>query len=261
MTGLEVSLEKRTDTFHLCLQWEIGNELVVILGESGAGKSMTLKMVAGLMRPDEGMVRINGRKVYDSTDGTLIPARLRRIGYVFQNLALFPHMTVYENILYGASSAHRLKGDVLRGDVMDMLCQFHIEALAGKYPREISGGQQQRTALARALIGRPELLLLDEPFSSLDNTLKTQMRELIKSIKTDFDVPVILVTHDLIDAYSMADRVIVYHSGTAAAIGQFNELMANPLSDAVKRLVDITPYMTILDKLRTDRIQTHSSTG
>jgi molybdate transport system ATP-binding protein len=243
MTGLEVSIEKRTDTFHLCVDWKIGNELVVILGESGAGKSMTLKMIAGLMRPDKGVIRINGKTVYDSSSGIFVPARMRRIGYVFQSMALFPHMTVYENIKYGAprGNEHRTKDDV-----MGMLKLFQIEALAGKYPGETSGGQQQRVALARALIGRPELLLLDEPFSALDTPLKGQMREMIKNVKQEFSVPVILVTHDLIDASATADRVIVYSTGTVAAIGTFNELMSNPATPDVKRLLDITPYLSIV---------------
>ncbi|MBF0319518.1 MAG: ATP-binding cassette domain-containing protein [Nitrospirae bacterium] len=244
MTGLEVSIEKRTDTFHLCVDWKIGNELVVILGESGAGKSMTLKMIAGLMRPDKGVIRINGKTVYDSGDGTFIPARMRRIGYVFQSMALFPHMTAYENIKYGAprGNAHRT-----RDAVMGMLKLFQIEALADKYPSETSGGQRQRVALARALIGWPELLLLDEPFSALDTPLKGQMRELIKNIKQEFSVPVILVTHDLIDASATADRVIVYSAGSVAGVGSFNELMKNPASPEVKRLLDITPYISIIE--------------
>jgi xanthine dehydrogenase accessory factor len=219
--GLTVCLKKALDRFTLDVAWEIGNELAVIFGPSGSGKSLTLKLLAGLMRPDEGFIRVDGKTFYDSTVKSVVPPQDRSFGYVFQDLALFPHMTVEENIHYGAAGHQRSQRDKR---VREMLDIFHLDGLEKKLPSEISGGQKQRVAFARALIRKPDVLLLDEPFTSLDTSLRLEMRNVLKDIWSEFNVPVILVTHDIFDARALADTVIVYADGKVVRTGTPGEI-------------------------------------
>jgi len=180
--GLSVDIKKTVKGFTLDARWEIGNELAVLFGYSGAGKTMTLRMLAGLMTPDSGTVHMNGSVLFENTAAAVVnlPPQARSFGYVFQDLALFPHMTVRENILYGA---HGLSREERASRCRDMLKRFMIAGLEEKYPAEISGGQKQRVALARALIRRPSALLLDEPFSALDAPLRAEMQAFLKEIQ------------------------------------------------------------------------------
>ena len=161
--GLSVDLVKQVNGFRLEVAWQIENELAVLFGYSGAGKSLTLQLLAGLLKPDSGRIAANGEVLFDSEERINLPPQRRSLGYVFQDLALFPHMTVRQNIAYGATGLPRV---ARRQRVGEMLEVFHLEGLADKPPAEISGGQKQRVALARALIRRPQALLLDEPFSA-----------------------------------------------------------------------------------------------
>jgi len=240
--GLSVKLKKKLTGFSLDVEWEIGNELAVLFGYSGAGKSMTLQMIAGLMTADEGSIHIGSSTIFDSLSRVNVPAQRRNLGYVFQDLALFPHMTVSENIDYGANGT--AKGE-RPGKIKQMVDIFHLEGLEHKYPSEISGGQKQRVALARALIRKPPLLLLDEPFSALDNPLRLEMRGLLKDIRTTFDIPVVLVTHDILEAYTMADTIIVYVNGRVAQTGSPSKVFNNPVNEEVQALVDTRRYGVI----------------
>lgn len=232
--GLSISVHKKVNGFSLVVEWEIGNELAVLFGYSGAGKSMTLQAIAGLMGPDEGHIRLNDCVYFDSALKINVPPQKRSFGYVFQDLALFPHMTVKENILYGATGLDkREREDALR----EMVAIFHLEKLVNNLPSEISGGQKQRVALARALIRRPHMLLLDEPFSALDNPVRLEMRKLLLKLRTELDIPVILVTHDISEAYSMADTMIVYAGGRVVQTGAPSEVFNNPASPEVEILV------------------------
>jgi molybdate transport system ATP-binding protein len=207
---LEVQLVKTFPGFDLEVSWRVGNELAVLFGFSGSGKSLTLRMIAGLVRPDSGRVALDGDVVFDSQTRQWTPPQERRLGFVFQDLALFPHLSVLQNITYGLSSlkkAERLE----RAD--EFITRFHLEGLAKRLPREISGGQRQRVALARALAGRPNALLLDEPFSALDLPLKIELWELIAEIRENMQIPIVVVTHDPVDARSHSDRLIVYQCG------------------------------------------------
>jgi molybdate transport system ATP-binding protein len=233
--GLSVNLNKRINGFSLKVAWEIGNEIAVLFGYSGAGKSMTFQMIAGLMEPDEGIIRLDDKVFFDRSARTNIPPRKRSLGYVFQDLALFPHMTVRENILYGA---HRIEKKTRDRKVREMLRAFHISGLADKYPGEISGGQKQRVAIARALIRRPDTLLLDEPFSALDNPVRTEMQQLLRKVRSEFNIPIVLITHDVFEAYTVADRIIVYSGGRIAQTGSPLEVFHNPVSSDVEALVN-----------------------
>ncbi len=232
---LSVSLKKKVNGFTLDVQWEIGNESVVLFGYSGAGKSMTLQLLAGLMEPDDGFIYLDGEVLFDSSKKINLPPQQRTFGYVFQDCALFPHMTVKENIAFGIKGVSRSEKE---RRVEEMIETFRLEDIQNKMPSEISGGQKQRVALARALMRRPELLLLDEPFSALDNPIRLEMRRLLKDIRERFNIPIILVTHDLIEAYTMADRIIVYSGGRVAQIGTPSEVFSAPATPEVARLVN-----------------------
>jgi molybdate transport system ATP-binding protein len=231
--GLSLKLRKQVNGFKLDVEWAMENELAVLFGFSGAGKSMTLQLLAGLIQPDEGWIYSGNRTLFDSRSGVNLAPQDRSIGYVFQNLALFPHMTVKGNILYGAGD---LKKEEREEQIKEMIAAFHLVGLESRYPSEISGGQQQRVALARALIRRPDLILLDEPFSALDNPLRLEMQKFLKEVRLEFNIPVLLVTHDLPEAFSLADKIIVYSHGRIAQIGPPKDIGLNPMDAEVKSL-------------------------
>jgi molybdate transport system ATP-binding protein len=233
--GLLVNLKKKVNGFSLNVAWEIGNELTVLFGYSGAGKSMTLQMIAGLSIPDAGFVQIGSTTMFDSSKRINVPSQKRHLGYVFQDLALFPHMTALDNILYGSNSMGKSER---REKAREMIDAFHLDGLEEKYPTELSGGQKQRVAFARALIRRPDVLLLDEPFSSLDNPLRIEMRHFLKDIKKKVDIPIVFVTHDAAEAYAVADTMIVYSNGTILQTGTPKEVFENPWSTEVEILVN-----------------------
>ncbi|HEB76688.1 MAG TPA: ATP-binding cassette domain-containing protein [Nitrospirae bacterium] len=232
--GLTVDLQKEVKGFTLDVSWRAEDGITVLFGYSGSGKSMTLQMIAGLMRPDSGSIRLNGGVLFDGSHGVDIPPQRRPLGYVFQDLALFPHMTVRENILYGAG---RLCRDERRVRAEELIRLFRLGGIEGSLPSEISGGQRQRVALARALIRRPEALLLDEPFSALDNPIRVEMRRLLSRIREDFGIPIVLVTHDIIEACTLADRIVVYAGGRVRQAGPPGEVLGNPAGPDVEMLV------------------------
>ena len=186
-------------------------ECVVLLGPSGCGKTTVLRLIAGLERPDSGEISLNGRMVAHA-GRTLVPPYERRLGYVFQDLALWPHLTVRGNLDFvmraaGVPSAERAERQ------KEILALVRIESLAERHPHELSGGEQQRAALARALAGRPHLLLMDEPFSSLDSELRTVLREDVQRLQRSLRLTSIYVTHDLEEAATLADRVVEIRQG------------------------------------------------
>ncbi|HUI45049.1 MAG TPA: ATP-binding cassette domain-containing protein [Nitrospirota bacterium] len=233
--GLSVKVNKIVNGFSLDAEWTIGNELAVLFGCSGAGKSLTLQMIAGLLSPDRGFIHLNERTFFDGSTGRNLPPQERSCGYVFQDLALFPHMTIRENILYGAHGLSKADREQQAGTMLET---FKITGLEDKYPSEISGGQKQRVALARALIRRPDALLLDEPFSALDNPLRAEMQHFLQEIRREFSIPLVFVTHDILEAYSMADKIIVYANGRVAQSGSPQEVFTNPASREVEQLVN-----------------------
>lgn len=216
MSGLEVALRARLPGFTLAVDWRIGAELAVLFGPSGAGKSLTLRLIAGLGRPDAGRVVAGASVLLDTAGGACLPPRRRSIGFVFQDLALFPHMTVLENVLYGG---HGLSAAERRDRGAEMIRRFGLAGLEARRPGEISGGQKQRVAFARALLRRPAVLLLDEPFSALDAPLRRDLGLLLREVQREERIPVVLVTHDAAEAGLLADVAIVYAGGRVAARG------------------------------------------
>lgn len=233
--GLMVRLKKKVNGFSLDVAWEITDELAVLLGHSGSGKSLTLQMITGLMMPDEGIVRSKSKTYFDSSAGIDSPPQARTFGYVFQDLALFPHMTVLKNILFGAPEVPK---DEKLIRAQEMIDTFKLTGLEYRFPSEISGGQKQRVAFARALIRHPDVLLLDEPFSALDYPLRLEMRRFLQEVRKRFSIPVILVTHDFEEASFLADKIIVYSHGRVAQIGSLREVMNKPASPEVEMLVN-----------------------
>ena len=208
--ALIVDIEKTLGAFHLKVSFTAEREIMALLGASGCGKSMTLKCIAGIVKPDRGHIELNGRVLFDSEQKIDLPPQKRRIGYLFQQYALFPHMTVEQNIRAGAQTRPKAEREAA---VREVLNAFRLEGLERSRPSQLSGGQQQRCALARILVGQPELVLLDEPFSALDAYLKWQVElELADLLKT-FPCGALFVTHSRDEVYRLCDTVCVLNNG------------------------------------------------
>jgi len=208
------TLRARDRAFHLDTAFETDSDRIVVFGPSGSGKTALIQCIAGLMTPDEGVVRVGGRTLFDSGAGIDLPPQERRVGYLFQDYALFPHLTVEENVGFALRPglSGRL-GEAERKRVRDALAAFDLESHARSLPRQISGGQRQRVALARALIVKPEILLLDEPLSALDSPLRERVRGELLAIQQRFAVPMIVITHDPADAAVLGRMVVVQREG------------------------------------------------
>lgn len=230
---LEVQIAKKLGDFALEVSFAAGNAPLSILGASGAGKSMLLRCVAGLERPDGGRVLLNERILFDSERKVNLPARERRIGMLFQHYSLFPHRTVKENIAFGLRNLP--EGERERR-VAALVERTHIGGLENRYPRQLSGGEQQRAALVRALAIQPEALLLDEPLSALDTHLRSQMEAELQSTFEQFARPSLLVTHNIEEAYRLGEQLLVLAKGKVAAFGAKDEIFRRPPSLEVARL-------------------------
>ena len=223
LDGLSVSFGAKRAVRDLSLEIAEG-ELVCLLGPSGCGKTTTLRAIAGLERPAAGRVGIAGRVLSDAAK--MVPPPERGIGFLFQDIALFPHLTVAQNIAYGMTRAQKA-GDA--GRVAALLERVHMRHLAHSYPHMLSGGEQQRAALVRALAPRPRVVLLDEPFSSLDASLRAGLREETVRILKDAGVTVLMVTHDPEEALISADRIVLMRDGAMVQAGTPDELYAAPV--------------------------------
>jgi molybdate transport system ATP-binding protein len=231
---LEIALQKRLDGFRLDAAFAARNELVVLFGPSGAGKSLTLQAIAGTTHPDAGRIVIDGQAVYDGARRLNLPPQLRRVGYVPQHYALFPHLTAAANIGFGLTSLPRHEREQR---VREIVALFGLQGLAHRRPRELSGGQQQRVALARALAVRPRLLLLDEPFAALDISLRESLREELLQVQARAGITVVMVTHDLTDAFALGQRLVVYEAGRVIQQGTREEVFFHPATRHVAELV------------------------
>ena len=211
--SLSFKIMKKLDHFTLDIECSIDNEILVIEGPSGAGKTTVLNCIAGIVRPDNGEIVLNGLDMFNKN----IPIEKRNIGYLFQNYALFPHMTVKENILYGLKNTSDYKDKSKRRELLDFadhtIESLGISPLAEKKATAISGGEKQRTALARAMVTKPELLLLDEPFSALDENTKEKIYEEFAVFKDTLKIPTILITHDHRETELFADKHIILQEG------------------------------------------------
>ncbi len=211
-------------------------QLLVLFGPSGAGKTTTLRAVAGLLRPLRGHIEVAGRVVYDDSDGVWVPAHQRRVGYLTQQYDLFPHLNVAENIAYGLPG----RGSATTEEGIRALIQtLHLEGLEQRHPWELSGGQQQRVALARSLAPQPDALLLDEPFGSLDAELRRTLRGELRSTLVKANIPAMLVTHDREEALALGDAVQVIDGGRPLARGRPLEILGQPAQSTVARLVGV----------------------
>jgi ABC-type sulfate/molybdate transport systems ATPase subunit len=207
---LQVAFTHRLGSFELAPQFQAEAGITALVGASGAGKTLTLRAIAGLLTPQAGRIALQGDTLFDAARGANTPPQVRRIGVVFQQYALFPHLTVAANVAYGLAA----KSDVERqADVNRWLTLVGLESYGARWPRELSGGQQQRVALARALAPAPRMLLLDEPFAAVDVGLRKRLREELRRIQQTVGTPMLLVTHDLDEVRQIADHVIVMDAG------------------------------------------------
>jgi molybdate transport system ATP-binding protein len=211
---LQLTVTDHARRFELAARFATDVPFAALYGPSGAGKSLTFQAIAGLLHPARGHVRLDGRTLFDSARHIDIPAPERRIGYLFQNYALFPHLSVRDNIAFGLTSwRHRRTSREDRDHVEALLRSFDLTAMADSRPRTLSGGQQQRVALARALACRPQVLLLDEPFAALNPMLRSSVRQDLAIMRREWGIPVLMITHDIDDVLELADVAFVYQAG------------------------------------------------
>jgi molybdate transport system permease protein len=231
--SLEVAIEKNVQGFRLAVEFTADGAPLGLLGPSGSGKTMTLRAIAGLETPDRGRIVLHGRVLFDSEQRIDVPARARRIGLLFQNYALFPHLTVAENIAFGLRRTPDADKD---RRVREQLAAAHLDGLAERYPRTLSGGEQQRVALARALTIEPAALLLDEPFSALDTHLRSALERQLRETLASYGGSTLFVSHNLEEAYRVCEKIVVLANGNVAAEGPKEEIFRHPPTLEVARV-------------------------
>lgn len=205
--------------FNLDMAFASQDRRIALFGPSGAGKTLTLKSIAGLLQPDSGHIKVGERTLFDSDQKICLKPQQRHLAYLFQEYALFPHLTVGQNIAFGLRKGMRNPGKkaVLPEEAMYWVQAFELDALLGNYPSQISGGQRQRVALARALATEPDILLLDEPFSALQDSLRCKLREELAELQARLTVPTVLITHDPKDVHMLADTVFELENGSVVS--------------------------------------------
>lgn len=230
--ALQVQIKKDFGSFKLDVGFEMDGGCTGILGASGCGKSMTLKCIAGIQKPDDGKIVLNGRILFDSEKKINLPVQERNVGYLFQNYALFPTMTVEQNL----AVVMRERKDEKRAKIAEQIQRFQLEGLEKRYPSQLSGGQQQRVALARMLLHRPDIIMLDEPFSALDgflkDTLQLDMLELIREYQKD----VLMVSHSRDEIFKFCDRMVLIADGNNILEGKTEDVFTNPRKMEAARL-------------------------
>ncbi|HLO84663.1 MAG TPA: molybdate ABC transporter permease subunit, partial [Nostocaceae cyanobacterium] len=239
-SGLIVEIEKHLPNFSLQVSFSADEHPLGLLGGSGAGKSMILRCLAGIETPTKGRIILNGRVLFDSDKGINLPSRDRRIGFLVQNYALFPHLTVAQNIAFGLPKG--LSTANIKVQVEKQLLAMQLEGLGDRYPHQLSGGQQQRVALARALASQPEALLLDEPFSALDTHLRSQLEEQMMETLADYPGVTLFVTHNMEEAYRLCPNLLVLEQGKAAHYGSKYEIFEHPATVNVAQITGCKNY-------------------
>lgn len=220
--------------FSLDLDFRAAAGITVLFGPSGAGKTLTLDSIAGFVRPDEGRILLDDEILFDGAAGVHLPPQARNCGYVFQDYALFPHMTLRKNLEFAAERRPRLER---HRRVNEMLERFRLADAAGRRPHEVSGGQRQRCSIARALIGAPRLLLLDEPAQGLDAPLRAELYEVLRQVRAEFKTPVLLVTHDLDECFELGEEMIVLREGRIVQSATPRRILEQPASLEVAALL------------------------
>ncbi|MGN0027793.1 MAG: sulfate/molybdate ABC transporter ATP-binding protein [Clostridium sp.] len=222
--SLFVDIKKKLKGFSLEVSFETNGDYLGILGASGSGKSMTLKCIAGIETPDEGIIVLNGKVLFDSKKNINLKPQERNVGYLFQNYALFPNMTVEENISIGLKSSKLEKNK----KVAEIIKSFHLQGLEKKYPRQLSGGQQQRVAMARCIIYKPDILMLDEPFSALDSYLKEKLQTEVLELLKYYNGEVLMVTHSRDEVYKFCKNISLIEKGKSILLGDTKDIFKNP---------------------------------
>ena len=238
--SLIVDIEKKLGSFTLRSRFETAGGTMALLGASGCGKSVTLKCIAGIMTPDRGRIVLDGETLFDSEKRVDLTPQQRRVGYLFQQYALFPNMSVMQNIQCGIRTGSRAEK---QRQAAEQLRRFHLEGLERKYPAQLSGGQQQRAALARILCSKPRVILLDEPFSALDSFLKWNLELELKDLLADFGGPILWVSHDLGECRRNCQTVCVMENGVSAAVTDMETLLRRPASLGAARLTGCRNFL------------------
>jgi molybdate transport system ATP-binding protein len=227
---------RESAAFTLDLEFQAASGITVLFGPSGAGKTLTLDCIAGFVRPSEGRIVLDESVLYDHPTQVNLPPRDRRCGYVFQNYALFPHMTLRQNIEFAADRLPRLER---HRRVTEMLEQFRLTGVAGRRPHELSGGQRQRCSIARALVTSPKLLLLDEPARGLDAPLRAEFYSALRQVRAEFATPILLVTHDLEECFELGDEMLILREGRLVQSGPPRKVVEHPANLDVARLLGL----------------------
>jgi molybdate transport system ATP-binding protein len=246
--SLSVNIRKKLGDFQLNISFQAEKEILALLGASGCGKSMTLKCIAGIETPDEGQIILDGRVLYDSKQNINLPPQKRNVGYLFQSYALFPHMTVRQNIASG------IRGGKVRKQAMstEKMKALYLEGLEDKYPFQLSGGQQQRVALARILASEPELILLDEPFSALDSYLKWQLEQELMDTLKSFAGTTLFVSHSRDEVYRLCQSVCVINDGTSEPVQTVKQLFDKPNTLSAALLTGCKNYSAARQRNQTE---------
>ena len=239
--SLIVDIEKKLGSFTLRSKFETGHGTMALLGASGCGKSVTLKCIAGIMTPDRGRIVLDGVTLFDSEKHIDLTPQQRQVGYLFQQYALFPNMTVAQNIQCGIRTGSRAEK---QQRAAQQLRRFRLEGLEKKYPTQLSGGQQQRVALARILASEPKAILLDEPFSALDSFLKWNLELELSDLLSGFDGPILWVSHDLGECYRNCRTVCVIENGVSGAVTDMESLVHHPATQSAARLTGCRNFLS-----------------
>jgi molybdate transport system ATP-binding protein len=236
---LEIAIRKKLKTFTLEVELKLdaaAGHVLVLFGPSGSGKTITLKAITGVVTPDAGYIAIAGRPVFDSRAGLNVRLQERRVGYLPQNYALFPHLSVAQNIGFGLFNRDKSWAERRTAELTKLM---QLGGLENRYPRQLSGGQQQRVALARALAPQPDILLLDEPFSALDAAIRAELRQNLVLLSRDLQIPIVFITHDLEEAYMLGDRLAVYDGGRLLQFADRETIFYRPATTRVAQLTGV----------------------